>query len=152
MAAPTAEAIAQAQPVSTHKWAVAMAVMLGAFLQRVDTSIVNVALPYMQESFATGVEQISWVVTSYLVALSIMIPLSGWASATTPVTRSRPGVTKQIVMRPAANCPTLLERRNKPRETFERFHTSHNINRAKPASGYRGRCGTSQRFHVLSLF
>src|SRR6266436_118371 len=81
MAAPTAEAIAQPQPVSTHKWAVAMAVMLGAFLQRVDTSIVNVALPYMQESFATGVEQISWVVTSYPVALSIMIPLSGWASA-----------------------------------------------------------------------
>ncbi len=81
MAAPTAEAIAEPQPVSTHKWAIAMAVMLGAFLQRVDTSIVNVALPYMQESFATGVEQISWVVTSYLVALSIMIPLSGWASA-----------------------------------------------------------------------
>src|SRR2546428_3583477 len=45
-------------------------------------------------------------------------------------------------------CP---ERRNEPRETFERFHTSHNINRAKPASGYCGRCGTSQRFHVLSL-
>jgi DHA2 family multidrug resistance protein len=81
MAAPTAEAIAEPQPVSAHKWAVAMAVMLGAFLQRLDTSIVNVALPYMQQSFATGVEQISWVVTSYLVALSIMIPLSGWASA-----------------------------------------------------------------------
>jgi len=81
MAAPTAEAIAEPQPVSTHKWAIATAVMLGAFLQRLDTSIVNVALPYMQESFATGVEQISWVVTSYLVALSIMIPLSGWASA-----------------------------------------------------------------------
>ena len=81
MAATTAEAITQPQPVSTHKWAIATAVMLGAFLQRVDTSIVNVALPYMQESFATGVEQISWVVTSYLVALSIMIPLSGWASA-----------------------------------------------------------------------
>src|SRR6266851_5386935 len=43
------------------------------------------------------------------------------------------------------------KRRNKPRETFEGVHTSHNINRAKPASVYRGRCGTSQRFHVLSL-
>src|SRR6266446_8689340 len=32
--------------------------------------------------------------------------------------------------------------------TFEGFHTSHNINRAEPASGYCGRCGTSQRFHV----
>src|SRR3984893_4663408 len=38
-----------------------------------------------------------------------------------------------------------------PPETFERFHTSHNINRAKPASFYRGRCRTSQRVHVLSL-
>ena len=62
----------------THKWLVAAAVMLGAVLQVLDSSIVNVALPYMQGSFAASVDEITWVVTSYLVATSVMIPLSGW--------------------------------------------------------------------------
>jgi MFS transporter, DHA2 family, multidrug resistance protein len=38
----------------------------------------DVALPYMQRSFGVGVERISWVVTSYLAAVSVMIPMSGW--------------------------------------------------------------------------
>src|SRR6266436_1942859 len=61
-----------------HKWLVAAAVLLGAILTLLDGSIVNVALPYMQRSFGVGVEQISWVVTSYLAAVSVMIPMSGW--------------------------------------------------------------------------
>jgi MFS transporter, DHA2 family, multidrug resistance protein len=61
-----------------HKWLVAAAVLLGAILTLLDGSIVNVALPYMQRSFSVGVERISWVVTSYLAAVSVMIPMSGW--------------------------------------------------------------------------
>src|SRR5216683_5422357 len=61
-----------------HKWLVAAAVLLGAILTLLDGSIVNVALPYMQRSFGVGVDQISWVVTSYLAAVSVMIPMSGW--------------------------------------------------------------------------
>ncbi len=61
-----------------HKWLVAGAVLLGAILTLLDGSIVNVALPYMQRSFSVGVERISWVVTSYLAAVSVMIPMSGW--------------------------------------------------------------------------
>src|SRR3984885_4934751 len=61
-----------------HKWLVAAAVLLGAILTILDGSIVNVALPYMQTSFGVGVDRISWVVTSYLAAVSVMIPMSGW--------------------------------------------------------------------------
>ena len=55
--------------------------MLGTVLEMVDTSIVNVALPHMQGSFQASVDEITWVVTSYLVANGIMIPLTGWISA-----------------------------------------------------------------------
>ena len=61
-----------------HKWLVAAAVLLGAILTILDGSIVNVALPYMQRSFGVDVDRISWVVTSYLAAVSVMIPMSGW--------------------------------------------------------------------------
>ncbi len=61
-----------------HKWLVAAAVLLGAILTILDGSIVNVALPYMQRTFGVGVDRISWVVTSYLAAVSVMIPMSGW--------------------------------------------------------------------------
>ncbi len=60
-----------------HKWLIAIAVMLGTVLEMIDTSIVNVALPHMQGSFSASVDEITWVVTSYLVANGIMIPLTG---------------------------------------------------------------------------
>jgi Major Facilitator Superfamily len=67
----------QPQP---YNWLVAAAVLLGAILTILDGSIVNLALPYMQRSFGVGVDRISWVVTSYLAAVSVMIPLSGWTA------------------------------------------------------------------------
>src|SRR5215472_6671647 len=65
----------------SHKWLVALAVMLGTALEVIDTSIINVALPHMQGTFSAGVDEIAWVVTSYLVANGIMIPMTGWISA-----------------------------------------------------------------------
>jgi DHA2 family multidrug resistance protein len=64
-----------------HKWLVALAVMLGATLEVLDTSIVNVSLPHMQGSFSASRDEVTWVLTSYLVANGIMIPLTGWISA-----------------------------------------------------------------------
>ncbi|HXR35900.1 MAG TPA: DHA2 family efflux MFS transporter permease subunit [Candidatus Binataceae bacterium] len=64
-----------------HRWLIAIAVMLGTVLEMIDTSIINVALPHMQGSFSASVDEITWVVTSYLVANGIMIPLTGWISA-----------------------------------------------------------------------
>ena len=46
-----------------------------------DTSIVNVSLPHMQGSFSASVDEIAWVLTSYLVANGIMIPMTGWISS-----------------------------------------------------------------------
>jgi len=65
----------------SHKWLIAAAVMLGAFLTVLDSSIVNVALPYMQGTFAAGIDEVTWIVTSYLVASGIMIPMTGWIAA-----------------------------------------------------------------------
>jgi DHA2 family multidrug resistance protein len=70
-----------AEPPSVHKWIIALSVMLGTLLEMLDTSIVNVALPHMQGTFSTSVDEITWVVTSYLVANGIMIPMTGWISA-----------------------------------------------------------------------
>jgi DHA2 family multidrug resistance protein len=64
-----------------HKWLIALAVMLGCALEVLDTTIVNVALPHMQGSFSASVDGIAWVLTSYLVANGIMIPMTGWISA-----------------------------------------------------------------------
>src|SRR5215813_11311601 len=64
-----------------HKWLIALAVMLGTVLEILDSSIVNVSLPHMQGSFSASVDEVTWVVTSYLVANGIMIPLTGWISA-----------------------------------------------------------------------
>jgi DHA2 family multidrug resistance protein len=64
-----------------HKWLVAMAVMLGATLEVLDTSIVNVSLPHMQGSFSASRDEVTWILTSYIVANGIMIPLTGWISA-----------------------------------------------------------------------
>ncbi len=64
-----------------YKWIIVVAVMLGTILEVLDTSIVNVALPHMRGSFSASVDEITWVVTSYLVANGIMIPMTGWISA-----------------------------------------------------------------------
>ncbi|HTT76064.1 MAG TPA: DHA2 family efflux MFS transporter permease subunit [Candidatus Binataceae bacterium] len=66
---------------SQHKWLIALAVMLGTTLEVLDSSIVNVSLPHMQGSFSASVDEIAWVLTSYLVANGIMIPLTGWISS-----------------------------------------------------------------------
>jgi sugar phosphate permease len=63
-----------------HKWLVAIAVMLGATLEVLDTSIVNVSLPHMQGSFSASVDEVTWILTSYIVANGVMIPLTGWIS------------------------------------------------------------------------
>jgi DHA2 family multidrug resistance protein len=79
-------AIPEAHPdaaydLHAHKWLIALAVMLGTTLEVLDTSIVNVALPHMQGAFSASVDEIAWVVTSYLVANGIVIPMTAWISS-----------------------------------------------------------------------
>jgi DHA2 family multidrug resistance protein len=69
--------IAIARP-AINKWAIALSVALGALLEVVDTSIVNVALTEMQNSLGATLSEIGWVVSSYAVANVIILPLTAW--------------------------------------------------------------------------
>jgi MFS family permease len=55
--------------------------MVVAFMQVLDTSVTNVALPHMQGSLSAGVEEVAWVITSYLAANAVIIPGTGWLTA-----------------------------------------------------------------------
>src|SRR5579871_257719 len=61
-----------------NPWLIAVVVALGAFMEVLDTSIANVALPYMAGSLAASNDQSTWVLTSYLVSNAIVLPISGW--------------------------------------------------------------------------
>lgn len=63
---------------AASKWTIAIAVALGALLEIIDTSIVNVALTEMQASLGASLTQMSWVVSSYAIANVIVLPLSAW--------------------------------------------------------------------------
>ena len=61
-----------------NPWLIAVVVALGAFMEVLDTSIANVALPYMAGSLGASADQSTWVLTSYLVSNAIVLPISGW--------------------------------------------------------------------------
>src|SRR6202049_4289084 len=61
-----------------YKWLVAAAFVAGMFMDIMDTTIVNVALPTLGQNFGVGDSTIEWVVTGYLLSLAIWIPASGW--------------------------------------------------------------------------
>ena len=61
-----------------NKYLVAFTVMIGTLMEVIDTSVANVSLPHIQGTFSAGVDEITWVITSYLVANAIILPLSGW--------------------------------------------------------------------------
>jgi DHA2 family multidrug resistance protein len=62
----------------TLRWLLTVCIMMATIMQALDTTIANVALPYMQGSLSAAQDQITWVLTSYIVAAAIMTPLSGW--------------------------------------------------------------------------
>src|ERR1700689_3230446 len=79
MAGMTATGLTAAEaPRGVNRTAITASIMLATFMQGVDTTIANVALPHMQGSFSCAQDQIAWVVTSYIVAAAIMTPLTGW--------------------------------------------------------------------------
>jgi MFS transporter, DHA2 family, multidrug resistance protein len=61
-----------------NPWLIAVVVALAAFMEVLDTSIANVALPYMAGSLSATADQSTWVLTSYLVSNAIVLPISGW--------------------------------------------------------------------------
>ncbi|MCX7361612.1 MAG: DHA2 family efflux MFS transporter permease subunit [Alphaproteobacteria bacterium] len=61
-----------------HRGLLTVCIMLATIMQALDTTIANVALPYMQGSLSATIDQISWVLTSYIVAAAIMTPVTGF--------------------------------------------------------------------------
>jgi DHA2 family multidrug resistance protein len=61
-----------------EKYFVVVAVMLAAFMEVMDTAVVNVSLPHIAGNLSATVDEATWVITSYIVANAIMIPLNGW--------------------------------------------------------------------------
>ncbi|MGO9640390.1 MAG: DHA2 family efflux MFS transporter permease subunit [Candidatus Acidiferrales bacterium] len=64
-----------------NPWLVAGTVMLATFMEVLDTSVANVALPHIAGSLSASVDESTWVLTSYLVSNAIVLPLSGWFSS-----------------------------------------------------------------------
>ncbi|HET6216399.1 MAG TPA: DHA2 family efflux MFS transporter permease subunit, partial [Acidobacteriaceae bacterium] len=65
----------------TNPWLVAATVALAAFMEVLDTSIANVALPYIAGSLGASADQSTWVLTSYLVSNAIVLPMGAWAAS-----------------------------------------------------------------------
>jgi DHA2 family multidrug resistance protein len=76
----------QAAPAAAWKpranpWLIAMTVALAAFMEVLDTSIANVALPHIAGNLGASTDQGTWVLTSYLVSNAIVLPMGAWASS-----------------------------------------------------------------------
>ncbi len=67
-----------ASPRPLNRPMISVSIMAATVMQALDTTIANVALPHMQGSLSATQDQISWVLTSYIVAAAIMTPLTGW--------------------------------------------------------------------------
>ncbi len=63
------------------RWLPAIAVMSSAVMEILDTSVVNVSLPHIAGSLSATVEEATWVLTSYIVANAIILPISGWLAS-----------------------------------------------------------------------
>jgi DHA2 family multidrug resistance protein len=61
-----------------NPWLIAVVVAMAAFMEILDTSIANVALPYMAGNLGVSNDESTWVLTSYLVSNAIVLPMSGW--------------------------------------------------------------------------
>src|SRR5438105_13829140 len=63
-----------------NPWLIAVVVSIATFMLVLDTSIANVALRHIAGSLAAGVDESTWVITTYLIANAVILPVSGWLS------------------------------------------------------------------------
>ena len=67
---------------AVNPWAIALVVTLVAFMEILDTTIVNVALPHISGTMSVSNDEATWTLTAYLVANGIVLPISGWLGNT----------------------------------------------------------------------
>jgi DHA2 family multidrug resistance protein len=66
---------------SFNPWLIAAAVMIATFMEVLDTSVANVSLPHIAGTLSASTEEATWVLTSYLVANAVILPITGWLSS-----------------------------------------------------------------------
>src|ERR1700676_3649041 len=75
-----------AHPVKTvsraviNPWVIALTVTLATFMELLDTSIANVSLPYIAGGLGRSYDEVTWILTTYLVANAVVLPMSAWLS------------------------------------------------------------------------
>src|SRR4051812_16035306 len=80
MAIATAPSELAAPSAGVNPWIVALSVTVPTFMEVLDTSIANVALRYISGGLAAAANDSEWVITSYLAANAVVLPISGWLS------------------------------------------------------------------------
>src|SRR5258706_15961753 len=68
-------------PRSVNPWIVAVAVMSATFMQVLDTTVVNVSLSHIAGSLSATIDEVTQVLTAYLVANAIILPMTGWLAS-----------------------------------------------------------------------
>ncbi|HLW49129.1 MAG TPA: DHA2 family efflux MFS transporter permease subunit [bacterium] len=71
-------AAAAGRPRGAGKWLVAVSVLFGSLMGAIDTSVVNVALAHIEATYGVTIQQVTWVSTSYLITVVIVMPLTAW--------------------------------------------------------------------------
>ena len=66
---------------AANPWIIALAVMSATFMEVLDTSVANVALPHIAGNLSASTDEATWVLTSYLVSNAIILPATGWLSS-----------------------------------------------------------------------
>src|SRR6202035_3054167 len=76
-----APAILASTSPAVNAWIIALVVTMATFMEVLDTSIANVSLPHIAGGLSAGLDESTWVLTSYLVSNAIVLPMSGWFSS-----------------------------------------------------------------------
>jgi DHA2 family multidrug resistance protein len=71
---------APAVRLAINPWVIALTVTLATFMELLDTSIANVALPHIGGGLGRSYDEVTWVLTTYLVANAVILPMSAWLS------------------------------------------------------------------------
>ena len=63
---------------NAYKWWILGMIMLGTFMAVLDVTVVNVGLPAIMSAFGIGISTAEWVITAYMITMTVMLPSAGW--------------------------------------------------------------------------
>ena len=90
-----------------NPWLIGVVVAMAAFMEVLDTSIANVALPYIGGNLGASTDQSTWILTSYLVSNAVVLPISGWLASELTVKIVRHVMKNRLRPSTLANHPLM---------------------------------------------